>query len=48
MALHIKPQMSFKEAVALLEGTARDLGAPVEQQGAGLIDVEGMIKALKP
>ncbi len=47
LALQIKPQMSFEEAVALLKGTARDLGEPVEQQGAGLIDVEAMIEALK-
>jgi subtilisin len=47
LALQIKPQMSFEEAVALLKGTARDLDEPVEQQGAGLIDVEAMIEALK-
>jgi len=33
--------------VMLLERTARDLGEPVERQGAGLIDVEAMINALK-
>jgi subtilisin len=47
LALQIKPQMSFEGVVALLKGTARDLGEPVEQQGAGLIDVEAMIEALK-
>jgi subtilisin len=47
LALQSKPKMSFEEAVTLLQGTARDLGEPVERQGAGLIDVEAMINALK-
>ena len=42
-----KKKMSFEEAVTLLQGTARDLGEPPERQGAGLIDVEAMINALK-
>jgi subtilisin family serine protease len=47
LAFQVKPKMSFEEAVTLLQGTARDLGEPVERQGAGLIDVEAMINALK-
>jgi subtilisin len=40
-------KMSYEEAMTLLQETARDLGEPVERQGAGLIDVEAMMKALK-
>jgi subtilisin len=47
LALQVKSHMSFEEAATLLQGTAKDLGEPVEQQGAGLIDVEAMIGALK-
>jgi subtilisin family serine protease len=47
LALQIKPQMSFEEAVALLQGTARDLGEPVDRQGSGLIDVGAMMETLK-
>jgi subtilisin len=47
LALQVKSHMSFEEAVTLLQGTAKNLGEPVEQQGAGLIDVEAMMKALK-
>jgi subtilisin family serine protease len=47
LALQIKPQMSFDEAVVLLQGTAMDLGEPVERQGAGLIDVGAMLQALE-
>jgi subtilisin len=47
LVIQRNPKMSFKEAVALLQETARDLGETVERQGAGLIDVEAMIKALK-
>jgi subtilisin len=47
LVLQKKPKMSFEEAVTLLQRTARDLGEPVERQGAGLIDVEAMIDALK-
>jgi hypothetical protein len=39
--------MSYEEAMALIQETARDLGEPVDRQGAGLIDVEAMSKALK-
>ena len=47
LVLQKNPKMSYEEAMALLQETARDLGEPVERQGAGLIDVEAMIKALK-
>ena len=47
LVLQKNPKMSYEEAMTLLQETARDLGEPVERQGAGLIDVEAMIKALK-
>jgi Subtilase family len=47
MAVQKKPQMSFEEVVTLLQWTSRDLGEPVERQGAGVIDVEAMINALQ-
>jgi subtilisin len=47
LMLQKNSKMSFKELVMLLERTSRDLGEPVERQGAGLIDVEAMINALK-
>jgi subtilisin family serine protease len=47
LVLQEHPKMSYEEAMTLLQVTARDLGEPVERQGAGLIDVEAMIKALK-
>jgi subtilisin len=47
LVLQKYPKMSFEEVIALIQETARDLGDPVERQGAGLIDVEAMIKARK-
>jgi subtilisin len=47
LVLQKNPKISYEEAMTLLQETARDLGEPVERQGAGLIDVEAMIKALK-
>jgi hypothetical protein len=47
LVLQKNPKMSFEEMLSLLQWTARDLGEPVERQGAGLIDVEAMIYALK-
>jgi subtilisin len=47
LVLQEHPKMSYEEAMTLLQEAARDLGEPVERQGAGLIDVEAMIKALK-
>ena len=47
LVLQKYPKIAFEEAVALLQETARDLGETGERQGAGLIDVEAMIKALK-
>jgi subtilisin len=48
LALQQKPGMSFKEVRSLLQSTAKNLGDPKEQQGAGRIDVENMIKKLLP
>jgi hypothetical protein len=39
--------MDFDEVLALLQSTARHLDEPVERQGAGLIDIEAMINAVK-
>jgi subtilisin len=47
LALQKNPKMSFDEVLTLLKSTAMDLGEPVARQGAGLIDVEAMIEALK-
>jgi subtilisin family serine protease len=47
LVLQKNPKMSFEEVMALMQETARDLGEPVERQGAGLIDVEAMVKARK-
>jgi subtilisin family serine protease len=47
LVLQKNPKMSFEEVLTLLQGTARDLGELAERQGAGLIDVEAMINALK-
>ena len=47
LAFQKKPQMSFDEVVTLLQWTSTDLGEPEERQGAGLINVEAMINALK-
>jgi len=47
LMLQKNTKMSFEQVMTLLQGTARDLGEPVERQGAGLIDVEAMINALK-
>jgi hypothetical protein len=45
--LQKNPKLSYEEVMTLLQETARDLGEPVERQGAGLLDVEAMINALK-
>jgi hypothetical protein len=39
--------MPLEEALKALQATARDLGEVTERQGAGLIDVEAMINAVK-
>jgi subtilisin family serine protease len=46
LVLQKHPQMSFDEVLTLLQSTALDLNVPEERQGAGLIDVEAMLKAL--
>jgi hypothetical protein len=45
-ALQVAHELSVEEIRALLHTTARDLGYPPEQQGAGLIAVDKMINKL--
>jgi len=47
LMLQKNPKMSFDEVLTLLQSNATDLEVPEERQGAGLIDVEAMINALK-
>ena len=47
LVLQKNPKMSFNEVLSLLQSTATDLDVPEERQGAGLIDVEAMINALR-
>jgi hypothetical protein len=47
LVLQENPKMSFDEVLTLLQSNATDLEVPEERQGAGLIDVEAMINALK-
>jgi subtilisin family serine protease len=47
LVLQKNPKLSFDEVLTLLQSTATDLDMPEERQGAGLIDVEAMINALK-
>jgi len=48
LALQHKPGMSLKEVRSLLQSTAKNLGDPEQQQGAGRIDVENMLNKLLP
>jgi subtilisin family serine protease len=47
LALQRQPQLSFEQVRNLLQATAWDLGYSQEQQGAGLIDVQGMMQKLQ-
>jgi subtilisin family serine protease len=47
LVLQKNPKMSFDEVLTLLQSNAADLDVPEERQGAGLIDVEAMINALR-
>jgi len=47
LALQRLPGISFDWVVELLQSTARDLKYPPERQGAGLIDAQKMMQALK-
>lgn len=47
LALQRAPWLSFWQVRSLLRETAWDLGYAAEQQGAGLIDVESLMKALE-
>ena len=47
LALELRPQLSFEEAVDLLKLTARDLGYPAAEQGAGLIDAAELVEMLQ-
>jgi subtilisin family serine protease len=47
LVLQEEPELSFEEVMTLLQWTSRDLSEPVDRQGAGLIDVEAMINALR-
>jgi subtilisin/minor extracellular protease Epr len=44
--LQLVPGLSQAQVLDLLHTTALDLGHPAEQQGVGLIDVEGMVQSL--
>jgi minor extracellular protease Epr len=47
LALGLRPWLSFAEALDHLKRTARDLGEPSTEQGAGLSDAEGVVDALR-
>jgi hypothetical protein len=44
--LQLAPGLSVDQVIALMKGTAKDLGYPPSHQGAGLIDVDKMVKSL--
>jgi serine protease AprX len=46
LACQLQPGLSYKELLALLQETAEDLGAPLENQGAGRINVEKLVNRL--
>jgi len=47
LALQIQPGLSFTQVRSVLQTTAKNLGYPQEQQGAGRIDVKKMVQALQ-
>ena len=46
VALQLAPWLSVDQVVALLKGTARDLGYSAPHQGAGLVAVDNLVKKL--
>jgi hypothetical protein len=46
VALQLAPGLSVDQVVALMKGTANDLGSQQSHQGAGLVDVKRMVKSL--
>jgi subtilisin len=46
LALQIQPGLSFTQVRSVLQTTAKNLGYPQEQQGAGRINVKKMVQAL--
>jgi subtilisin len=47
LALEVRPQLSLEEAITYLQITARDLGEPPEEQGAGLSNAKDLVEALQ-
>lgn len=48
VVLQLMPDLSVAQVLALLQTTATDLGYTPEQQGVGLVDVQGMVQTLLP
>ena len=47
LVLQLRRDLSFNNILALLQRTARSNGLPSDWQGAGVIDAERMVDALK-
>ena len=47
LALALRPRLSYEDLLDLLWQTAKDCSYHPEQQGAGRIDVEKMVRRLK-